>query len=430
VPEPVLFDRYRLIEPAGRGGSAEVWRARDEETGEEVAVKRLHPVVFADETGRRRLRREFDALRALDEPHIVKVRDLQVGDREAGLVLDFVSGESLAQRLARQAAEGRPMTPLETVAIVDDIAAALGAAHAAGIVHRDVTPGNILLAPDGEARLTDFGIARASDDTEAVTATGLVMGTMRYLAPEQLRGGDSTPASDLHGLAATAYEMLAGQPAYAAATPVALVEAQAAGPPPIPGVPAEVDAVVRRGLAVDPSERPPDVATFAKALAAAVAASVADPAADSAAAYAIDEPTTAMRSEDPDPTTLIGVASPSRAAEVHGPPPSPAMVRNSVALPEHLDAARRSARSAPRRGRRLPPAPVALAIGLLMAFGLLAAAASLDRAGTGGPLGSAAGPSGVVAKESSPTPTRRPTAAPPKDAGKGKGEGKGKGHEH
>ncbi|HYX11773.1 MAG TPA: protein kinase, partial [Candidatus Acidoferrum sp.] len=131
MPEPVLFDRYRLIEPAGRGGSAEVWRARDEETGEEVAVKRLHPVVFADETGRRRLRREFDALRALDEPHIVKVRDLQVGDREAGLVLDFVSGESLAQRLARQAAEGRPMTPLETVAIVDDIAAALGAAHAA-----------------------------------------------------------------------------------------------------------------------------------------------------------------------------------------------------------------------------------------------------------------------------------------------------------
>ena len=83
MPEPVLFDRYRLIEPAGRGGSAEVWRARDEETGEEVAVKRLHPVVFADETGRRRLRREFDALRALDEPHIVKVRDLQVGDRQA-----------------------------------------------------------------------------------------------------------------------------------------------------------------------------------------------------------------------------------------------------------------------------------------------------------------------------------------------------------
>jgi len=93
VPDAVLFDRYRLIEPAGRGGSAEVWRAHDEATGDEVAVKRLHPLVFADEAGRRRLRREFDALRSVDESHIVKVRDLHVGEREAALVLDFVPGE-------------------------------------------------------------------------------------------------------------------------------------------------------------------------------------------------------------------------------------------------------------------------------------------------------------------------------------------------
>src|SRR5439155_386188 len=235
MPQTVLFDRYRLVAPAGTGGSAEVWRAIDQKTGDEVAVKRLHPVVFADEAGRRRLQREFDALRALDEPHIVRVRDLQIGDREAALILDYVDGPSLAQTLAerREAGDG-PMAPEAAVAIVGEVAAARPAAHAAGVVHRDVTPGNILLPPGG-ARLTDFGIAHASGDQTAVTATGLLMGTMRFLAPEQLRGEPSTPASDLHALAATAYEMLAGRPAFEATSPVGLVEAQRAGPAPIGG---------------------------------------------------------------------------------------------------------------------------------------------------------------------------------------------------
>src|SRR5262245_22650940 len=142
--QTVLFDRYRLVAPAGRGGSAEVWRGIDERTGDEVAIKRLHPVVFADATARQRLRREFDALRSLDDPHVVRVRDLHVGRREAVLVLDFVDGPSLARRLAGQSAE-RPALSVETAAVVvADIAAALTAAHGAGIVHRDVTPGNIL----------------------------------------------------------------------------------------------------------------------------------------------------------------------------------------------------------------------------------------------------------------------------------------------
>src|SRR5881397_2574480 len=112
MPQTVLFDRYRLVAPAGTGG--------------------------ADEAGRRRLQREFDALRALDEPHIVRVRDLQIGDREAALILDYVDGSSLAQTLAerREAGDG-PMAPEAAVAIVGEVAAALAAAHAAGIVHRD-----------------------------------------------------------------------------------------------------------------------------------------------------------------------------------------------------------------------------------------------------------------------------------------------------
>ena len=142
--ESVLFGRYRLTESAGAGGSAQVWRATDTKTGDEVAVKRLHPIVFADEAGRARLKREFDALRSLDEPHIVRVRDLEIGEDDAALILDFVPGQSLADRLA----SGAPFQPAEAVAVATDVAAALSAAHAAGIVHRDVTPGNILLDPN------------------------------------------------------------------------------------------------------------------------------------------------------------------------------------------------------------------------------------------------------------------------------------------
>jgi serine/threonine protein kinase len=259
--ETVLFGRYRLLEPAGSGGSAQVWRAIDLVSGDEVAVKRLHPIVFADVAGRARLRREFGALRALDEPHVVRVRDLRIDGSEAALILDFVAGPSLAERLAA----GPPFVPAEAVTVAFDIAAALTAAHAAGIVHRDVTPANILLDPADGARLTDFGIALGGDEP-AVTATGQVMGTLRYLAPEQLRGAAATPASDLHGLAAVTYEMLAGRPAYAAATPVALAEEHARGPEPIAGVPPALDALVRRGMALDPADRPRDVATFAAEL--------------------------------------------------------------------------------------------------------------------------------------------------------------------
>ena len=268
MDQTVLFGRYRLVEPAGTGGTAEVWRAVDERTGDEVAVKRLHPLVLASEVGRQRLVREFEAVRGLRHPSVVRVRDLEMSDDEAVLVLDFVPGTSLRDRLA----SGDRPTPPEASRIVADLAGALGAAHAAGIVHRDVSPGNVLLGPDGRARLTDFGIAwEPGDDAAAVTQTGTIVGTLRYMSPEQLRGRPATPRSDLYGLAAVAYEMLAGRPPYPATNPVELVEAQRAGAPPIAGVPPAVDAAVRRGLAPDPLDRPPSVEAFSAHMAAAVA---------------------------------------------------------------------------------------------------------------------------------------------------------------
>ena len=435
MAQTVLFSRYRLLEPVGTGGSADVWRARDKKTGDEVAVKRLHPIVVADEAGRARLRREFEALKALDEPHIVKVRDLHVGKREAALILDYVPGQSLAQRLASHPGEAAaggtaPFAPEEAVGIVRDVAAALSAAHAAGIIHRDVTPGNILLGPGGAARLTDFGIAHGDSDTAAVTATGQVMGTMRYLAPEQLRGAPSTPASDLHSLAAVAYEMLAGRHAYEVTTPVALAEAQAAGAPPIPGVSAAVDAIVRRGLAVEPSDRPASVAEFATALEAAVTAEptaaitvepardetariplAALPAAGAAAAAALPAASAAASAAPlvAAPSDEIGVAVPSRAAATHG------------AMPQAVGLADRPRSGRPLRRFAGVPAPIAGLLALLLAVGVLAAAtSSAPRAGNG----PSARPSSAVKATAKPTPA--PTKEP-KGHGHGKGEDGNKG---
>jgi serine/threonine protein kinase len=319
MAKTVLFGRYRLLEPAGSGGSAEVWRALDTKTGDEVAVKRLHPIVFAEETGRARLKREFAALRSLDEPHIVRVRDLKIAKNEAAIILDYVPGRSLADRLAG----GPPFEPAEAVAVARDIAAALTAAHAAGIVHRDVTPGNILLDPTHGARLTDFGIALGGG-AESVTATGQLMGTMRFLAPEQLRGAPATPASDLHSLAAVTYEMLAGRPAYAATTPVALAEAQDLGAEPIDTIPPALDAAVRQAMAPEPADRPASVATFAEQLSAGLIADAVTQAISIPAASQVPEPVDEPVEEAPAPIeesspAAVGAAGVEPAAMAQGP---------------------------------------------------------------------------------------------------------------
>jgi serine/threonine protein kinase len=272
VEQTVLFGRYRLLERAGAGGSAQVWRAIDEETGDDVAVKRLHPVVFADPIARRRLEGESRALEALESPNIVRIRDSYVTDDEAALVLDYVPGSSLADHLALNG----KLTVGETVAVVRDIAAALMAAHLAGVIHRDVKPSNIILSTDRRALLTDFGVARQeTEDTlhgsaTEVTGHGFVVGSLRYMAPEQLRGEPATPASDQYGLAAVACQALTGSPPFDGATPVAIADAQAAGPPMLPGVEPPLAEAIRRGLAIDPAARFPDVAGFAAAAGAAV----------------------------------------------------------------------------------------------------------------------------------------------------------------
>jgi serine/threonine-protein kinase len=177
--------------------------------------------------------------------------------------MEYVAGGSLTARLA----DGGPLPPAEVARIGAEIAEALYLAHRRGIVHRDVKPGNILLDPDGRPRLVDFGIAHSlAPGAERLTSTGTVVGTLRSMAPEQLRGEPVTPRTDLYGLGTVLYEALTGRPPFAETMPLALVQAQAAGPPPLEGQPPALTAIVRACLQPDPADRPIHAGAVAAAL--------------------------------------------------------------------------------------------------------------------------------------------------------------------
>jgi len=264
MPEPPLvLDRYRLVERLAVGGSAEVWRAHDEQLDRAVAVKRLHPHLLPDAVSRQRLAAEARSAAGLSHPGIVGIYDVDTSGDWPALVMELVDGESLAARLARDG----PLPEREAAAIAADIADGLYHAHKRGIVHRDVKPGNVLLDREGRARLADFGIARSlAESAERLTQTGSVMGTLRYMAPEQLTGGEIGPRTDLYGLGAVLHEALTGEPPFPAGSPVGLVEAQRAGPPRVPAVDPTLAAVVRACLAYDPADRPIHAGAIADAL--------------------------------------------------------------------------------------------------------------------------------------------------------------------
>ena len=259
-----IGDRYTLLDRHATGGMATVWRARDEWTREIVAIKQLHPHVVADPVARARLEREAEALRTVDHPAIVRPRGL-IDDPDApSLVMDFVSGRPLSERIA----EG-PVPPEEAVAIAGVVADALAVAHDHGIVHRDIKPANILVDDDGAVHLVDFGIAALMDaPSDGLTADSTMVGTLRYAAPERLAGGDVTPRSDVWALGAVLYEMLTGVPAVTASDPVGALAASQAAPATLDGVPPYLASVIGRAMATDPADRYPDAVALRDALAA------------------------------------------------------------------------------------------------------------------------------------------------------------------
>jgi eukaryotic-like serine/threonine-protein kinase len=261
--DTLILGRYRLVERLASGGSAEVWRAHDVQLDRAVAVKRPHPHLIADDLSRSRLVAEARAAAQLSHPVIVGVYDVDPDGEAPVIVMELVEGESLAARIAGSG----PVSAREAAALAADVADALYHAHQRGVVHRDVKPGNVLLAADGGTRLVDFGIARILAESAArLTLTGTVVGTLNAMAPEQLAGGEIGPRTDLYGLGVVLHEALTGRPPYAATSPVALAEAQRAGPGPIDAVDPALAALTRACLAHDPAGRPVHAGAVAAAL--------------------------------------------------------------------------------------------------------------------------------------------------------------------
>lgn len=255
--------RYLLIERIAWGGSAEVWRAHDERLARSVAVKLLHPHLVPDETSRRRLEAEGRLAASLSHPGIVQVYDVEADGEKPYLVMELIEGESLDLRLARDGA----LPARNAASIAADVAEALAHAHAQGVVHRDVKPSNILIDGEGRAHLADFGIAHSLAPAAArLTVSGTVVGTLRYISPEQLAGREVGPRSDLFGLGAVLFEMLTGHGAFEASSPLAVAEAQAAGPPEMPGIDPALAAITRHCLSQSVDRRPEHAGQTAAAL--------------------------------------------------------------------------------------------------------------------------------------------------------------------
>jgi serine/threonine-protein kinase len=263
--ERVLGGRYRLRRRLAAGGMGAVWAAEDLVLGREVAVKVLGDALATDRLAVLRLRREARAAGRLVHPGVARVLDLGEDGRRPYLVMELLRGESLATRLARTG----PLAPAEAVRVVAAAADALEAVHRAGIVHRDVKPGNVFVTSGGDVKLLDFGIASATGDT-AVTG-GDLLGTVAYLAPERVLGHDATPAADVYALGVLLYELLAGRPPFAGDTGTALAVAHVhAHPAPLravaPQVPPALAAACEHALAKDPAARPPSAAALAALL--------------------------------------------------------------------------------------------------------------------------------------------------------------------
>lgn len=258
-----IHGRYLLEERIARGGSAEVWRARDEELDRPVAVKLLHPHLVPDERARQRIAAEGRLVASLTHPAIVKMYDVLPDGETPALIMELIEGESLNLRLARDGA----LPPRVAAGIGAEVGEALAEAHRHGIVHRDVKPSNILLDTDGNAHLADFGIAHSLEpDAERLTQTGMVVGTPAYIAPEQLAGTEVGPRTDIFGLGAVLFEMLTGRPPFAAMAPLPLAQAHAAGPPAMPGIDPALADITRACLANEPAQRPPDAGFVAATL--------------------------------------------------------------------------------------------------------------------------------------------------------------------
>jgi eukaryotic-like serine/threonine-protein kinase len=383
---PLIADRYVLGEVIGRGGMAIIHRATDTRTGRAVAIKLLRPEIGADRELADRFRREALATTVLRHPNIVACLDTGTDPAGAFLVMELIEGEDLAARLRRDGA----LPPVEVARIGLDLARGLGAAHVRGIVHRDVKPGNILLARDGRAMITDFGIARLAADAEAAMP-GTTLGSVQYFSPEQAQGQATSAATDVYGLGLVMFEALTARRPWHGATTAELALARVGASAPSPrelraSVPAALDAIVVRALAPAPDERYPNGGALAAAL--------------EAVAGAVDRTG----------TTRVSTPGADRAGAAASRAASPARVDPARPAPGRIVPARATltAQRRPRRsdgGLRRSIAVFAI-LGLALA-GTVMAFSPRDSDG-----GSIADLTAEPTAEPTPTPKPKPTAKP------------------
>jgi serine/threonine-protein kinase len=261
----MLGGRYRLGRRLGAGGMAVVYEAEDTALSRRVAIKLLHPQHSDDPEFVTRFEREARSVAALSHPGIVGIYDIGREDGQSFIVMEYVDGQSVKQLVA-----GGPLTVDQTVDIGLQIAKALDYAHAAGVLHRDVKSHNILVSPDGAAKLVDFGIATTSSDPSS-DEDGGVLGTVHYVAPERARGEAATPASDIYALGIVLYEMATGRLPFEGTdlTEIATKQVSVEPEPPSrlrPQVPPSLERTILHALKKNPAERPPTAGDLAHEL--------------------------------------------------------------------------------------------------------------------------------------------------------------------
>jgi eukaryotic-like serine/threonine-protein kinase len=256
----LIAGRYEIVRPLGHGAMSVVDLAHDTELDRDVAIKRLAENLSRDEELRARFLREARLAGRLHHPNVVAVSDVGEEDGRPFIAMEHVDGETLAELVERDG----PLPPDDVASLGVQACRALAAAHAAGLVHRDVKPQNLLLRRDGTLKLGDFGIAFGLEGTR-MTVAGTVLGTAAYLAPEQARGEEVTAAADIYGLGAVLYELSSGRPPR---RPASLAELGGDGPiAPLQSVPPALAAIVMRCLDPDPAARPASAADLAHELA-------------------------------------------------------------------------------------------------------------------------------------------------------------------
>ena len=399
----LIAGRYRLISRLGSGAMGVVWRAQDERLGREVAVKRLRaPIGMSDpeiETAHGRARREARIAARLQHPNAVAVYDVVEHDGRPCMIMEYVPSRSLSQVLA----DGATLSQPEVAAIGAQVAAALVAAHEAGIVHRDIKPGNILITDGGAVKLTDFGISRAVGDV-TVTGTGEMLGTPAYISPEVAQGRPADDASDVFSFGATLYAAIEGTPPFGTGTNViALLLRIVNGEIIEPTQSGSLVDTVMRMLRHDPADRP-NLYRVRRELEAVMEETGVVPLVPPA-----EHESAVVAAAEAETDELAAESAPPVAATVEAPPepaPIPAPVPVSAPASAPADAPPAEVRSSePRRRSRLLP------VAVLTVAALISAAVIVAVTSHGGSQNPTASSTGTTKRASQSTAASHPTGA-------------------